>query len=142
MASSIFSVSSLGPLASIAPYHTMLFGTLLGTEVFQVRPTSTDATWVQAKRKPDLRHDQSVLSRTPNVRLHHIAETRIPRIFPPPNRPLPFDRPHASSARPCVSRVFTRRLDTAGVWWSYGYTQPVGLGPEGAGGDEGQDTSR
>ncbi len=43
MASSIFSASSLGPLASIASYHTMLFGTLLGTELFQVGPSSTDA---------------------------------------------------------------------------------------------------
>ena len=36
MASPTFSLSSLGPLADIASYHIMLFGTLLGTELYQV----------------------------------------------------------------------------------------------------------
>lgn len=128
--------------SSIAPYHTMLFGTLLGTEVFQVGASSIDVTWVEAKRMPDLCHDQGVLSGTPNVRLHDIAEARLPSIFPPPVSPLPFDRPHASSLRPYVSCVFTSRHDPAWTWWSYVVTQLVGLGPEDAGGDQGQDTSR
>lgn len=37
MATPGLSLSSLGPLANIASYHIMLFGTLLGTELFQVR---------------------------------------------------------------------------------------------------------
>ena len=36
MANSSFSFSTLGPLANVASYHMLLFGTLLGTELYQV----------------------------------------------------------------------------------------------------------
>ena len=136
-------MASLAPLANLAPYHIMLYGTLLGTELYQVFPPPTvDSMRRQTEPTPELRHDQSLLQRIAHARLHHTAETRLPRILPPTIPPLPLDGSYSSTIRPCVPCLLGWRSGTNDAGRSIGGVEFGGVWTQDTGSDGGEDSSR
>ena len=103
MASTNRSWGVLDPLTNITSYHVMMFGTLLGTELFQVWFHLIDQN-ARADHYVDLRYDQSVLQRAAYVDIYHFAEACLSRIFSHAIPPPLIHRHHTPSSRASVSR--------------------------------------
>lgn len=134
-------LARLGPLAQLAPYHIMIYGTLLGTELYQV----SFREWLLRDpmlNQPELRDDQDMLPSAPHCGLHNSPEACIPRILPPAINLAALDSYHASASWSTIPSKISRRFNPSGIGRSYGGVEFVGIWAKDTSHDGRQDTSR
>lgn len=93
---------------TLLPYHLLSYGTLLGTELYQVSLLSTTPQHLQTNRPtntPELHKHKALLPNPPTTRIPHPPKTPLPHLLRLPGWPR---RPHSRHA-PAVRGDFVGR---------------------------------
>lgn len=136
-------LSTLGPLTSAAPYHLLAYGTLLGTELYQVCRSSSVYSSKNWQFWKEFCHDINLLSSPSYVGLYHTAEASFSFIFPDSKSSLSSHRGYLSSLWTVFSRQkFDGRYCYPDLRWCHGAVESHRVRPQDSGGHDWENPSR
>ena len=124
---------------SLTPYHLLAYGTLLGTELYQVRKTALEHSGIPPENpylfghvqpltyQSELCHDQSMFPSTADGPVHGTPEESLPSVLQDTSGALGYPGFHAPADESAIPGQISSGLCAAGDRFGSLDTKPDGI---------------